>query len=281
MRPFPVHRLSCFLPLVLATGTIGVSCKPAVTHQALPYHDDALVHQARPPYQQITAATQTASKARHSPKSKPAERPPTKQRRSTLSGDQSSRAASQGVVPTTIDADAVRTRNADGYTPQFALQYVLDTYAANGVSFQNADKLSIVDLYRSIQKQGTIYHTKKPVVGDLVFFHNTYDANGDRRNNDWYVHVGVIESVDRDATIVVLSYRDGHVVRDRMNLTQPHDERVNGQTINTQLRPRQKSDPPYTQYLAGQLFAGFGSILGDVEQVRVLDGWTPSGRRVP
>lgn len=145
----------------------------------------------------------------------------------------------------------------------------------NGLRFDNTDALSIIDLYRAIQTSGTIYHSETPIVGDLVFFHNTYDANGDRRNNDWYVHVGVIESVDRNGTIAFLSYRNGVVTRDYMNLKHAHETRVDGETANSSLRTKQKSDPAYTQYLAAELFAGFGSILGDRNQVRIMNKWKP------
>lgn len=280
MRNFIFHRVVGWAGSSLALCVVLVGCKPAPQHGVLPFHDDALVHSSRPPYQQASSSASSGATARNTSKSAPAERAPTKQRKSS-SAPSSAPAPSRptGTVPTTVDADPARSRNADGYTPRLALQYVLETYAANGVSFANAAQLTIVDLHRAVQKAGTIYHSKTPVIGDLVFFHNTYDANGDRRNNDWYVHVGVIESVDRNHTIVVLSYRDGAVQRDRLNLTHPHEARLNGEVINSSLREAKKGDPTYTQYLAGQLFAGFGSILGDVDQVRVLDRWTPSQRR--
>lgn len=274
------HSLLGWAGSSLAFALALAGCKPAPQHGVLPFHDDALVHASRPPYQQASTATRASATPRNTSKSKPAERAPTKQRKTTtVPPSAPPPARPKGPVPTTIDADPVRARNADGYTPRLALQYVVETYAANGVTFANADQLTILDLHRAVQKSGTIYHSKTPVVGDLVFFHNTYDANGDRRNNDWYVHVGVIESVDRNNTIVVLSYRDGAVQRDRMNLTHPHEPRLEGEIINSTLRNAQKNDPAYTQYLAGQLFAGFGSILGDVEQVRVLEHWTPTQRR--
>lgn len=280
MRLYFSHTSRLVSSVLLLGGLVITGCQPAPQHAVLPFHDDALVHASRPPYQQASAATQPSSTSRQTSKSKPADGAPTPQRRSTPSNAGAPPPTNHGgVVPTTIDSDGSRIRNADGYAPRHALQFVLDTYAANGLTFERADQLTVVDLYRSIQKSGTIYHAQTPVVGDLVFFHNTYDANGDRRNNDWYVHVGVIESVDRNRTITVLSYRNGEVTRDHLNLTHPHEASLDGETINTKLRTYQKNDPPYTQYLAGQLFAGFGSILGDVDQVRVLDRWTPSQRR--
>lgn len=270
---FP-YFIYCAIFSIACGGITG--CKPSASHEVLPYHDDALLHASRPPYQPTTSAQRGGNDASKAGRSKPADKPPSKSRRATSAPEHvTPRTDHGGVVPTTTDSSASRIRNADGYTPRHAVSYVAHTYALNGVEFENADRLRIVDLYRSVQKAGTIYHSKKPVAGDLVFFHNTYDANGDRRNNDWYVHVGVIETVDKDGTITFLSYRDKQVKRDRMNLHHPHEETLDGATINSSLRTAQKGDPAYTQYLAGELFAGFGAVLGDVDQVMVVDTWSP------
>ena len=41
--------------------------------------------------------------------------------------------------------------------------------------------------------------------GDLVFFDNTWDADGDGVDNDPFTHVGVVEKVESDGTIVFIS----------------------------------------------------------------------------
>lgn len=274
----PIHRvrsLSLLATVLAGAGAAAAGCTPAPHHSVLPYHDDALVHQPRVPYQQASAAG-TVTETRGASSKRPASKAPTPQRKSsTTPSTQTTSVPKSGPVPTTIDGSKQRSRNADGYNPRHALKYVLDTYAMNGLRFDNAEALSIIDLYRAVQKSGTIYHSKTPIVGDLVFFHNTYDANGDRRNNDWYVHVGVIESVANDGTIAILSYRDGSVTRDHMNLKHSHDAQINGKSANSTLRTKQKNDSAYTQYLAAELFAGFGSILGDRNQVRVMNKWKP------
>lgn len=275
-----MHRLRFFslvpCALVCAIGSVSTGCNPSSSHEVLPYHDDALLHATRPPYQPTSGAQIASDGSSGAGRSKPSDRPPSKPRRATSSPAQESpRSDHGGVISTTTDNSSTRVRNADGYTPRHAVDYVAHTYERNGVRFENAQRLTVVDLYRSVQDAGTIYHSKKPVAGDLVFFHNTYDANGDRRNNDWYVHVGVIESVDKDGTITFLSYRDNAVTRDRMNLHHPHEATREGVTINSRLRREQKNDPAYTQYLAGELFAGFGAVLGDIDQVLIVDSWSP------
>lgn len=179
-------------------------------------------------------------------------------------------------IPSVSEDRYAPMRSGGGYDPQLAVSYIVDTYEMNGVEFENPAAMRIVDLYRSVQREGTVYHTTQPVVGDLVFFHNTYDANDDNRNNDWYTHVGIIESVDREGTITFLSYRQGDVVRDVMNLREPRSERVEGRPANAKLREERRDDPAWTQYYSGELFAGFGSLLGSRSDVVVIDRWDPS-----
>lgn len=156
-----------------------------------------------------------------------------------------------------------------------AVDYVLDTYAQNGVALDGRGQLSVVELYRAVQQRGSIYHGKTPIAGDLVFFHNTHDANRDRRNNDWYTHVGVVEQVHSDGTIVVISWRANAVQRDTMNLQHPRESERGGRVINTPLRAYTPQDVEFTQYLSGELFAGFGSMLGEIDAVLILDRWAP------
>ena len=67
-----------------------------------------------------------------------------------------------------------------------------------------------------------------PVVqaGDLVFFDNTWDYNGDGRINDPLTHVGIVEAVETDGTIVFISRVAGAIERYRMNVTHPHVHRT-------------------------------------------------------
>lgn len=164
------------------------------------------------------------------------------------------------------------------YNPVAAAAYVTVLYQANETSTtgDSSESPSIVDIYRYTQHAGTIYHAAQPAVGDLVFFHNTFDRNGDGRNNDWYTHIGVVESVDNDGDIFVLSYLDGQVARTHLNLESPNASTDDdGDVINTVMRRRSENDPPYTQYLASELCAGFGSLLGERTEFLVIDNWQP------
>ncbi len=164
------------------------------------------------------------------------------------------------------------------YTPPQAAEFIRAIYQANGVSLDDvAGEGALTHLYSAIKRKGTVYHATRPAVGDVIFFHNTFDRNRDSRNNDWYTHAGLVEGVEEDGTIHVLSYLDGEVRSFPINLEHPkleRDER-NNKLWNSPLRTKTSDDPPFTQYLGGELFAGFGSILGSRTEIVVIDNWKP------
>ncbi|MFT4703266.1 MAG: hypothetical protein ACI81R_000955 [Bradymonadia bacterium] len=160
-----------------------------------------------------------------------------------------------------------------GFTPSLAAEYVRAVYALNETSL--GDEGSIAAMYRHATEHGQVYFHTRPVVGDLVFFNNTHDANGDTRPNDFFSHVGLVEVVEQEGTITVLSYVDGRVRRLYMNLDDPRVERRDGRVINSRLRQSERSDLDNTAYLSGELFVGFASLLGSRSEVVVLDVWEP------
>jgi hypothetical protein len=88
--------------------------------------------------------------------------------------------------------------------------------------------------------------------------------------------VGVVEGVDDDGTIAILSYLHESVTRSYMNLESPElssDEA--GMTFNSEMRASHLEDPAYTQYLSSDLCAGFGNLLGDRPEFLVIDNWEP------
>jgi hypothetical protein len=176
--------------------------------------------------------------------------------------------------PTAPSAPTVSGVAADGYDAETAAAYVRDIYGLNETPIGEG-RMQVVDVYRFVHEHGQIYHSPRPAVGDLVFFHNTHDMNQDARPNDWYSHVGIVEGVSEDDTVTVLSWIDGEVGRIQLNRSNPSEERLRGETVNTRLRDAGRDDPEHAQYLAGELFAGFGSLLGERTQVVVLDVWRP------
>jgi hypothetical protein len=99
--------------------------------------------------------------------------------------------------------------------------------------------------------------------GDLVFFDNTWDYNGDGLVNDTLTHVGIVERQDPDGTVVFISRVAGAIQRYRMNLALPHVHRTaEGRVLNDYIRRKDFDDPAHAAYLTGQLFAAFGSQSG-------------------
>ncbi len=193
------------------------------------------------------------------------------------------RRAAPAAAPARPKQAAAPAPKSDGpvlFQPAHAAAFIRAVYLANGVDIDlpaNDDAVAL--LYAAAKRRGKVYHATRPAVGDIVFFHNTYDRNGDGRNNDWYTHVGMVEAVDDKGNVHVLSYKGGKVTSFAINLEHPRKASGEG-IVNTQLRPRAEGDADFTQYLGGELFAGFGNLLGERTELVVIDNWVP-GMKVP
>jgi peptidoglycan DL-endopeptidase CwlO len=112
-------------------------------------------------------------------------------------------------------------------------------------------------IYRSLKGRGRIVSGKQAKPGDLAFFHNTWDRNGNKVRDDRFTHVALVERVQPDGTIHLLHYASGKVKRDFMNLKQPAVARdpETGHTVNSYLRRGGG------KVLTGQLFFKFGRPL--------------------
>lgn len=170
----------------------------------------------------------------------------------------------EGLKESTLDANVL------------SAAYVFTVLRVNEVAIPDEGATNIPEIFRFCRAEGEVYHSSRPNIGDLVFFHNTYDANSDGRNNDWYTLVGIVEAVRPTGTVDFLAYHQGQVDRFHLNVDNPGIRHLNGnQTANSQLRKESKDDAPFTQYLSGQLFAGFCNVLGDREDLIVIDNWDP------
>lgn len=110
-------------------------------------------------------------------------------------------------------------------------------------------------IYRRAQRSGALHqHTPRP--GDLVFFHETYDRNRDGLRNDGLTHVGVIESVEPDGTVVFVHRGGSGVKRSRMNLRQPSQHGKGGRVLNDYIR---RAEGGERARLTSELFSGYAS----------------------
>lgn len=117
------------------------------------------------------------------------------------------------------------------------------------------------------KRAGVFHKRKRPWVGDVAFFANTYDKNGNGRLDDPITHVAIVVHVDDDGTIGMVHKGSRGVTRFVMNLQHPADHADGSdKEINGYLRARRAGDRAGTHYLAGELWIGFGSFW------KVLDG---------
>lgn len=107
---------------------------------------------------------------------------------------------------------------------------------------------------------GTFGAEATPAPGDLVFWHDTYDQNRNRKADDRLTHVGIVDRVEGAAVHFI--HRGGKgVARGVMTLARRHEATdADGRRLNSTLRAR--SHPVRRGGLAGELFAGFGRLEG-------------------
>ncbi len=116
-------------------------------------------------------------------------------------------------------------------------------------------------IFTHVVEHGRIHYGPTVHPGDLVFFHNTWDFNRDGLPNDPLTHVGVVEKVDLDGTVVFVSSVSAGIERYRMNLKHPDTHKaLDGRVLNDFLRRKHVGDARGTYYLAGRLFAAFGTL---------------------
>ncbi len=118
----------------------------------------------------------------------------------------------------------------------------------------------VTALFRAAGARGRIYHGGRPLPGDLAFFRETYDVNRDGRRNDGLTHVGLVEDVEDDGTVIVIHRVRRGVVRYRMNLERRHErlDPVTGRLLNDYLRQPGGRD---RSVLTGELFAAYATLL--------------------
>jgi cell wall-associated NlpC family hydrolase len=144
--------------------------------------------------------------------------------------------------------------------------FVRAAYAAGGIDLYaeawSRDK-GVQAIRRYVRRHGQLHRRRQPAPGDLVFFDNSYDRNRNGLLDDRLTHVGIVEEVLVDGTILVLHSTNHGVVREPMNLRHPHAATsAAGEPINAVLRRRTSRDSPRTPHFMSELFAGFGTVFG-------------------
>jgi hypothetical protein len=111
-------------------------------------------------------------------------------------------------------------------------------------------------------KRAGAFHNGPPRVGDLVFFHNTWDKNKNGLLDDWWTHIGVVMDVSPTGRV---TFGHGGTSGGRaigyLSVTDPNTYKdASGLIINGYLRAKKTMDLLGTKYLTGQLVAGYATL---------------------
>jgi hypothetical protein len=172
------------------------------------------------------------------------------------------RTATQLIGARTIEVNGRRIAyDCAGVTRAIFLKHGIDLYNSGGPGDPHANGVHLIHAH--IRQQGTFHQGPAVHPGDLVFFNNTWDYNGDGKVNDPLTHVGIVERQEPDGTVVFISRVAGAVERYHMNLALPHVHKTtDGRILNDYLRRKDVIDPANTGYLTGELFAQFATRVG-------------------
>ncbi len=146
-----------------------------------------------------------------------------------------------------------------GVTRAIFLKHGIDLYdGGTGDPDVNGVRL----IHAHMQQHGRLHQSPIPHPGDLVFFNNTWDFNGDGELNDPLTHVGVVERIEPDGTVTFISRVAAAIQRYRMNLSMPHlHKTAEGRVLNDYLRRKHPTDSNDRGRLTGELFSFFGTRL--------------------
>jgi len=83
-------------------------------------------------------------------------------------------------------------------------------------------------IYQYLDDNELLYNSEMPVPGDIIFWDNTFDSNGDGVRNDNLTHMGIVVEVEENGTVTYLHehYKKG-IILELMNLKSPDDTAAN------------------------------------------------------
>ena len=104
------------------------------------------------------------------------------------------------------------------YRSGIDLQPLISGYAGGGVQ----------RLYSLMKEENLTYRPDRPEPGDMLFWDNTYDKNGNKQKDDELTHVGMVVRSRKDGTVEYVhhNYRKG-IVLALMNLSDPDNLELN------------------------------------------------------
>ncbi|TKB70865.1 MAG: hypothetical protein E8D52_01875 [Nitrospira sp.] len=166
-----------------------------------------------------------------------------------------------------------------GVTRAIFLEHGLDLYRG---ALHDPKGNGVRLIHNHVRQHGTLLRGSSVNPGDLVFFDNTWDFNGDGKLNDPLTHVGIVERLEPDGTVIFISRVANAIERYRMNLDQPHVHKTaQGVVLNDYIRRKHPTDPENAARLTGELFAFYGNLLSPQKQMSSegMDAQNPNRRQ--
>ncbi|MDF0666203.1 MAG: CHAP domain-containing protein [Nitrospira sp.] len=166
-----------------------------------------------------------------------------------------------------------------GVTRAIFLEHGIDLYRGG---FNDPKGNGVRLIHNHVLQHGTLHRGSNVSPGDLVFFDNTWDFNGDGKVNDPLTHVGVVERLEPDGTVVFISRVGKAIARYHMNLDHPHIHKTaQGLVLNDYMRRKLATDPDHAARLTGELFSSYGNLLDHRKSIFSGDSiaWTQSRQR--
>ncbi len=120
----------------------------------------------------------------------------------------------------------------------------------------------VARLYTIARDHELLRRSGIPQPGDVLFWDNTFDANGDGQFNDELTHAGLVLATHNDGSIEYVhhNYRRGIVV-ERMNLLFPEVFRDgDGTLVNSPMRMAGHRYMNPDKWLASHLFRGYAPL---------------------
>ena len=165
------------------------------------------------------------------------------------------------------------TYDCAGVTRAIFLAHGIDLYRG---AFNDPKGNGVRLIHNHVRQHGILHRGSNVSPGDLVFFDNTWDFNGDGKLNDPLTHVGVVERLEPDGTVVFISRVANAVERYRMNLEQPHVHKTaEGRVLNDYIRRKHPADSHHTARLTGELFSFYGNLLDPQRSISSNDTFDP------
>ena len=142
---------------------------------------------------------------------------------------------------------------------------ILAIYAYAGINlvgrFDRYTGSGVVRIYKIMKAHNLLYKTYYPKPGDIIFWDNTYDENGNGKWDDPLTHAGMVVGVSPNGEISYIhqNYRKGIII-EHMNLLYPNIYKriVDGVRVIVNSPMRMIGSPPGPGWLAGQLIDSLG-----------------------